>query len=288
MGLLDFLDGTKRAAKASAAAATEALVADMTAALSRDATVSTDSLGVGITTYTAAITGARRELPHLVSRLNGAITGLGRTDDLEVRIAESAAPDAPFSSLLIIGQKRDADMLDFLVRTHDQLLAGFPGTSVLVDGSYGGFTVSGVARDDAVPAARRLITWWEDMLAAELEHWPFSEIEMTIGGTAEEPDISYSVDLDEPEDNAAPVPLEEKRQEARRAVAAWTRSLPDLEALAKTRVRSGYAVRFSFTPTKFKPQVIVEELKTGDEDEDETAEVVAAIRFHHPASTVKA
>ncbi|MCC3302943.1 hypothetical protein [Arthrobacter sp. zg-Y895] len=288
MGFLDFLDGTKRAAKASAAAAAEALAAEITAALPGGATVSADSWSVGFTTYTAAITGTRRELPLLVSRLNGAVNGLGRTDDLEVRIVESAAPDALFSSLRIIGQSRDADVLDFLVRTHGELLAGFPGTSVLVDGSYGGFTVSGVARDDAVPAARRLIKWWEDMLAADLEHWPVSEVEMTIGGTAEEPEISYSVALDEPEDDAAPVPLEEKRQEAGRAVAAWTRSLPDLEALAKTRVRSGYAARFSFTPTKFKPRVVVEDLETGDEDEDEAAEVVAAIRFHHPASTVKA
>ncbi|MCC9175195.1 hypothetical protein [Arthrobacter sp. zg-Y179] len=288
MGFLDFLDGTKRAAKASAAAATEALVADLTAALPKDATVSARSWGVGTTTYTAAVTGSRRELPILVSRLNGAIHGLGRTDDLEVRIEESAAPDAPFSSLLIIGQHRDADVLAFLVRMHEELLAGFPRASVLVDGSYGGFTVSGVARDDAVPAARRLVTWWEDMLAAELERWPMSEVEMTIGGTAEEPEISYSVALDEPEDGAAPVSLEEKRQEARRAVAAWIQSLPDLEALAKTRVRPGYAVRFSFTPTKFKPRVVVEDLETGDEDEDETAEMVAATRYHHPASTVKA
>ena len=158
----------------------------------------------------------------MVSRLREAINALGRTDDLELRIAESAEPEARYSSLQITGKDRDPEVLDFLVRTHEDLLALFPGESVLVDGSYGCFTVSGVERDDAVPAARRLVTWWEGMLAADLEDWLISEIKLTSGGTAEDPEISYSVALDEPEDDADPalVPLEEKQQEAGRAVTA--------------------------------------------------------------------
>lgn len=290
MGIFDVFSPAKRAEKASAEAAVTALTAELTAAAPREARVSARSWSIRSTEYVVSISGTRRDMPALVRRLNRAINGLGRIDDLELRIAESADPDAVFSSLRIIGKNRDPEVLDFLVRAHEELLALFPGESVLVDGSYGGFTVSGVERDDAVPAARRLVTWWEGMLAADLEQWPISEIELTIGGIAEEPEISYAVALDEPDDDddaSVPVPLEEKRQEARRAIAAWTDSLPDLEALAKVRARSGYAARFSFTPTKFKPRLLVEDLETGDEDEDEAAEVVAAIRFHHPASKVK-
>jgi hypothetical protein len=286
MGLFDLFSPAKRAEKASAEAA---VTAELTSALPRDAKITADSWSVGFTTYTVTLPGTRRELPLVVSRLKEAINALGRTDDLELRISESAEPEARYSSLRITGKNRDPEVLDFLVRTHEELLALFPGESVLVDGSYGCFTVSGVERDDAVPAARRLVTWWEGMLAVNLGHWPISEIELTIGGTAEDPEVSYSVALDEPEDDADPalVPLDEKRQEARRAITAWTESLPDLEALAKVPARSGYASRFSFTPTKFKPRLLVEDLETGDEDEDEVAEVVNAIRFHHPASKVK-
>jgi hypothetical protein len=289
MGLFDAFSPAKRAEKASAEAAVTALTAELTSALPRDAKITADSWSVGFTTYTAVLPGTRRELPLVVSRLKEAINALGRTDDLELRIAESAEPEARYSSLRITGKNRDAEVLEFLVRTHEELLTLFPGESVLVDGSYGGFTVSGVARDAAVPAARRLVTWWEGVLAADLGDWPISEIELTIGGTTEDPEISYSVALDEPEDDADPasVPLGEKRQEARRAIAAWTESLPDLEALAKVRARPGYAARFSFTPTTFKPRLLVEDLETGDEDEDEAAKVVAAIRSHHPASKVK-
>ena len=108
-------------------------------------------------TYTVAISGSRRQLPLLVSRLNVAISGLGRTDDLELRIAESADPDAVFSSLRITGKNRDPEVRDFLVRTHNELLDRFPGHSVSVDGSSGGFMVSGVAREDAAASARLLV-----------------------------------------------------------------------------------------------------------------------------------
>ena len=108
------------------------------------------------------ITGIRRQLPLLVSRLNAAINGLGRTDDPELRIAESTDPDAMFFSLRITGKNRDPEVGDFLVRTHNELLDRFPEHTVSVDGSSGGFTVSGVARDDSAAAEQLLIAWWEE------------------------------------------------------------------------------------------------------------------------------
>jgi hypothetical protein len=177
-------------------------------------------------------------------------------------------------------------VLDFLVRTHDELVARIPGKSIEVDGNYGGYAVTAVAREDAVSTARLLVSWWEGMLASDLERWPISGITLNIGGTADEPELSYAVDLGESEE--APMGLEEKRKEAQRAVAAGTGNLDNLEALTKARVRSGYAVQFGFTPINFMPQVVVEDLDSGDENRDETAEIVEAIRFHNPATKVTA
>ena len=127
------------------------------------------------------------------------------------------------------------------------------------------------------------------MLAADLEAWPISDLTLGIGGTAEEPEISYVVELGDPEEDddagPVPVPLEQSRQEARRAVAAWTAGLEDLEAALQAGVRPGYAARLTFAAPKFKPRLVVEELDSGDEDE--TAELVPAIRFRNPESKVK-
>ena len=121
--------------------------------------------------------------------------------------------------------------------------------------------VSGVTRDDAAAAARLLGAWWEHLLAANLQAWPSSDLTLGIGGTAEEPEVSYVVELGDPEEEddagPVPVPLEQSRQEARPTLAA----------------------------PKFTPRLVVEELDSGDEDEDETAELVAAVRFRHPESS---
>ena len=246
---------------------------------------------MGFTTCTAAITGTRRQLPLLVSRLNAAINGLGRTDDLELQIAESADSAAVFSSLRITEKNRDRQVLDFLVRTHAELLDRFPEHSVPVDGSSGGLTVSGVTRDYAARAAQLLIAWWEELRAADLQDWPGSDLTLGIGVTAEEPEVSYVVERGDPDEDddagAVPVPMEQNRQEAGRAVAAWSAGLEDLGALLQAGLRPGYAARLTFAARKFKPRVVVEELESGDEDEDGTAELPTAIRFRNPMSRVK-
>ncbi|MBP3043968.1 hypothetical protein KKR91_05020 [Arthrobacter jiangjiafuii] len=293
MGLFDVLSSSRRAAKDTA----EAMVTALTAAAPREAQVSAERSGVGLqhlsTTLKVSVVGTRRGMSALVDRLAEPIGQLGKADELELRITESADDAAIFSSLLIGGWRRDREDLDFLVRAHDELVARIPGESVLVDGHYAGFTVSGVARDDAVATAGVLGAVWEDILTDGLGNWPETCIAVEIGGTAEEPEISYAVELggDGEDDDVGtlPVPLAERQEEARRAIAAWRESLADLDALMKVRPRAGYGVRFGFTPLKFKPRLAVEDWESGDEDEGEADEVVASVKHHHPASklTVK-
>ena len=83
---------------------------------------------MGFTTYTVAVAGTRRQLPALVLRLNAAINGLGRTDDLELRIAESADPDAMFSSLRIAGKNRDLECGTSWCAPRMSCWTGFRGT----------------------------------------------------------------------------------------------------------------------------------------------------------------
>ncbi|MBP3037167.1 hypothetical protein J2M53_13025 [Arthrobacter sp. zg-ZUI100] len=290
MGLFDVLSSSRRAAKDTA----EAMVTALAAAAPREAQVSAERSGVGLqhlsTTFKVSVVGTRRGMSALVDRLAEPIGQLGKADELELRITD-ADDAAVFSSLLIGGWRRDREDLDFLVRAHNELVARIPGESVLVDGHYAGFRVSGVARDDAVPTAGVLGAVWEDILTDGLGNWPETCIAVEIGGTAEEPEISYAVELggdgEDDDVETLPAPLAERQEEARRAIAVWRESLADLDALVKVRPHAGYGVRFGFTPLKFKPRLAVEDLETGDEDEDEAAEVVASVKHHHPASKLK-
>lgn len=286
MALFGLFSGAKKAA----AAAAEARVAELTAALSgAAATVSVDRYHPPLpSTYTVAVLGTRREFPALVSRLGGAIEGLDQHSEIELRIAESAEPGAVFSTLLIPGWRPlDRNRMEHLLRAHERLRDRFPHHSLKIDGGYGSYTVSGVGRAEAVSVARLLVSWWEETLAADPGLWPESGIAVEIGGP--EPEISYVLELEGPEDKSGHAsPPEEQRAFERRAVAAWTGSLGDLEALAKVHVRHGYAVKLDFAPVTLQPRLEVEDLDTGIGDSDEAAEVASAIRFHNAASTIEA
>lgn len=166
------LFGRKRA-KNEAAAAVEAWKAEVSAGLPA-AQVSADTwtgpfvpAHLAATTYTVSIPGSRSELATVVGRLSGPIQALGAADTLDLRVVESPAPGAAYSSLVLSGEKRDRDWLHSLVRTHDSLVERVPGMSVLIGGLNGRCTVLNVARVDAVSTARLLISWWEEQLTGE-------------------------------------------------------------------------------------------------------------------------
>lgn len=286
MGLLNVFSGARRAA----AAAADARVAELTMALPYDAQVTVETNKEPQTTnYSVRIIGSRTQFQALMASTGPVIRTLGRYEELDLRITESEEPGAAFSSILVSAHARDEAHTDSLVRGHDSLLALLPAHSIKVEGVYAGYTVTGVAQPDAVCVAGILVRWWEQMLSLELELWPVSGISVEIGGTADVPKISYSVDLEGPDDDSDihQVPLEEQRHHAQRAIAAWTENLGDLEAMSKVRPRPGYGVRLGFTPTELEPRVLVEDLETGDEAEDERAEVEAGIRFHNAGSKIR-
>lgn len=138
-----------------------------------------------------------------------------------MRIAESTDDDAVSSLLLIAGSWRDRQDPDCLV------LACLPGFRAKRCWSTG-HTVNGVARENAVTTARLLAAISEDMLAVDQENWVKPASPWISGGTTDEPEISYTVELGAVED------------------------------------------------------------ETGEKDDAKVAEVLESIRFHHPASTLKA
>ena len=290
MGLFGLFSGPRRAATAAA----EARVAELTMALPFDTEVSAEvNAAPGTTTYTVLMLGSRAGFPALVDSTGAVIRSLGDYEELDLRIAESAEPGAGYSSILVSGHARDQLQLDSLLRGHDSLLPLMSGRSLKVEGQYAGYTVTGVAPDDAVRVAGVLVRWWEQTLATELELWPLSGISVEIGGTADDPGVSYAVELEGPEyesddeSETREVPLEEQRRYAQQAIAAWTDNLGDLAAMAKVRPRPGYGVRLGFTPRKLKPRVVVEDLETGDESQEEASEIVAGIQFHNPGSKTR-
>lgn len=291
MGICDVFSKTKRAAAAAATAAVEARVAELAAALPFDAQVSvaTDKVPMP-TVYTVMVLGTRREFPALVNRSAEVIESLGRYEELDLRVAESMESGAVFSSLRISGRTTDAPHLDALVRGHDSLIEILPGQPLMVEGSHAGYAVSAVKSEEAVDVARLLGRWWENMLATELALWPSSGITVEIGEKADEPDISYAIDIEgsDGELDAVAVPLEQKREYARRAVAAWNEGLGDLEAMAKVKARRGYVIRLGFTPITLNPSVVAEDQEEFEDDQDEANEIAEAIRFHNPGSKITA
>ena len=190
----------KRAAKAKAAAAVDAWIAGATAALP-GAQVSGDSWtgpsfmrGLTASTYTVTTLGSRSHLSAVLTRLAPQIEALGQNDTLHLQIAESDAPGAPHSRLTIAGEKRDREWLQFLVRTHDALVSRMPEQSVLLGGLNGRCTVLEVAREDALPTPRLLISWWEEQQTAAAGDTPLSGLSLEIGGVYDNPEITYTVD----------------------------------------------------------------------------------------------
>lgn len=282
----DVFSGAGRAATAAA----HARVADLTMALPIDAQVSVAiNKEPQATTYSVLLLGSRRGFPALAACTSPVIRDLGTYEELDLRIAETAESGAAFSSILVGGVSRDQRVLDSLVRGHDSLLALLADQSLLVDGLSGGYTVTRVAHESAVHVAGVLAGWWGGMLASEPELWPVSGISVEIGGTSDDPGISYAVDLEGTDDASGtrPVPPDEHQQYARRAIAAWTENLGDLGVMSKVRLRRGYGVRLGFTATELKPRVVAEDLESGDEAEEEASEIAAAIRFHNPRSTIQ-
>lgn len=300
MGLLNFLL-TKKSAKVEAAADAAAWVTDVTAALP-GAQVSVDSwagrrysdYGV-FNTYTVQIRGNRSEFPAMVGRLASSIDALRDGDRLNLQIAESEAPGAVYSRLLLAGENRERSWVHFLVQAHDALAARIPGESLLIDGVSGRFTVMAVSRGEAARAARTLISWWEDLLVAELERWTLAGLSLEIGGGHDDPEISYTVDLpgsfdadgvdlDEP---AAPLSPAEKRERIQLGAAAWTGSLGDLATAATLDLRSGHSIEIQFLPPGFEPHLLVLEQDTGVWNKEETARIGEAIKSRNPASVLR-
>lgn len=288
MGIFDVFSGTKRAAAAAATAAVEARVAELTAALPFDAQISvaTDKVPMP-TVYTVMELGTRREFPELVNRTAEVIESLGRYEELDLRISESIESGAVFSSLRISGRTTDRPHIDSLVRGHDSLVEILPDQTLMVEGSHAGYAVSAVKSEEAVNVARLLGRWWENMLETELALWS-SEIMVEIGEKADEPEISYAIDIEgsDGELDAVAVPLEQKREYAQRAVAAWNENLGDLEAMTKVKARRGYVIRLGFTPTALNPIVVAEDQEEFEDDKDEANEIAEAIRFHNPGSKI--
>ncbi|MCV9993411.1 hypothetical protein OIU93_03760 [Paeniglutamicibacter sp. ZC-3] len=289
MGIFDVFSGTKRAAAAAATATVEARVAELAAALPFDAQISvaTDKVPMP-TVYTVMVLGTRRELPALVNRTAEVIESLGRYEELDLRISESMESGAVFSSLRISGRTTDRPHIDSLVRGHDSLVEILPDQTLMVEGSHAGYAVSAVKSEEAVNVARLLGRWWENMLETELALWSSSEIMVEIGEKADEPEISYAIDIEgsDGELDAVAVPPEQKREYAQRAVAAWNESLGDLEAMTKVKARRGYVIRLGFTPTALNPIVVAEDQEEFEDDEDEANEIAEAIRFHNPGSKI--
>lgn len=300
MGLLSFLQ-TKKAAKSTAAADAEAWVANVSAALP-GAQVSVESwagrryadYGV-FNSYTVQVRGNRSEFPALAGRLAASIDALRSGDRLNLQIAEAEAPGAVYSRLLLAGENRERSWVHFLVQTHDALATHIPGESLLIDGVSGRFTVMAVTRGEAVPTAQALISWWEDLLVAELERWPLTGLSLEIGGGHDDPEISYTVDLPgsldedgmELEGPAVPLPAAGMRERIRLAVAAWTGGLADLDAATALSVRPGYALEFEFRLPAPAPRLAVLERDTGVWNQEEAVRMVAAIRARNPASGLR-
>lgn len=289
MGIFDVFSGAKRAAAAAATAVVEARVAELRAALPFDTQISVEADKVPMpTVYIVMVLGTRREFPALVNRTAQVIESLGRYEELDLRIAESMESGARFSSLRISGRTTDGPHLDSLVRGHDSLIEILPGQTLMVEGSHAGYAVSAVKSEEAVDVARNLGRWWENMLETELALWSSSGITVEIGEKADEPEISYAIDIEgsDGELDAVAVPLEQKREYAQRAVVAWNEGLGDLEAVIKVKARRRYVVRLGFTPTTLDPIVVAEDQEEFEDDEDEANEIAEAIRFHNPGSKI--
>lgn len=300
MGFLDFLSSDKRAKAREDKTAIDKRMADFQAVVPAGVTVSVETGRGGVfTVYTLHMTGNRSEYPILVSRIAGVLGSLGRLDEVDIRITTGEEAHSVFSLVRISGQNTAPQAIDSLVRGHDTFLALLPHHSLEIVGSYGSFTVSGVSRAQAVDVARDMADGWEAFLATEIALWPLSEIAVHVGEPTEDPDISYTVGIagtlegfddesdDELDDEDPAISLAETREHAQLALAAWRENLGDLAAVGKSRVRRGFAAHLYFTASRFKPRLTVEDLEEYEDDADEGAELVAAIRFHNPQSRIK-
>lgn len=302
MGIFDFLSADKRAQARADRAVMDQRVAEFKAVAPAGVEVGVETGRDGIfTAYTLQMRGNRTEYPILLVRTGAILAGLGPLDQVDLRITSGAGSQEIFSLVRISGQNTGAQSIHSLMQGHDALLALLPEHSLTVDGSYGTLTVSGVQRAEAVAVAAHLANAWEAFLATSIELWPISEMAVHIGSSVEDPQISYAVGIAGTDDDADhdtvsdlddddlddDVPLSETRKNAARALAAWRANLGDLEAVGKVRIGKGFAARLYFTQTKFKPRLRVEDLEEFEDDADEAAEMVAAIRFHNPASKIK-
>lgn len=295
------LFGGKRAAKAKAAAEVDAWVAGATAALP-GAQVSGDSWtgpsfmrGLTASTYTVKTLGSRSHLSAVLTRLAPQIEALGQNDTLHLQVAASDAPDAPHSRLTIAGEKRDRDWLQFLVRTHDALVSRMPDQSILLGGLNGRCTVLDVSREDALPTARLLISWWEEQQTTAAGDTPLSGLSLEIGGIHDDPEITYTVDPSglfdvdgvELEQPAEPLPAGDKREQIRLAVAAWNGSLADLDTAVRLDLRPGSAIEIQSLPPGYEPRLLVLEREAGTWNKEETARIGEVLRSRNPASAVR-
>ena len=295
------LFGGKRGAKAKTAAEVDAWVAGANAALP-GAQVSGDTWtgpffmrGLTANTYTVKTLGSRSHLSTVLSRLSPQIDALGQNDTLNLQVAESNAPGAVHSRLTVSGEKRDREWLQFLVRAHDALVARMPDQSVLLGGLNGRCTVLEVAREDALPTARLLISWWEEQQIAEAGHSPLSGLSLEIGGVCDNPEITYTVDPSgafdvdgvELEQPAEPLSAADQREQIRLAVTAWNGSLDDLDTAAGLDLPPGYAIEVQSFAPEFEPRLLVLERDTGTWNKDETARIGEALRSHNPSSAVR-
>ncbi|MFC8302677.1 hypothetical protein ACFUCV_03230 [Specibacter sp. NPDC057265] len=297
MGIFDFLSADKRAQARAEKAAMDKRVADFKAVLPAGAGVSVETGRDGIfTAYTLHMNGNRTEYPILLARTAPILAGLGRLDEVDLRITTGSGGKGAVSLLRISGQNPGPQAINSLVQGHDALLALLPNHSLTVDGRYGNFTVAGVQRTEAVEVGRQLAKAWEAFLADHLELWPLSEMAVHIGASTSDPQLSYAVGIagtdDDFEDGAndddgLEVPLDESRKNAARALAAWRDSLADLDAMGKVTIRRGFCARLHFQPPTFEPRLTVENLEEFEDDAQEAAEMVAAIHFHNPDSKLK-
>lgn len=294
MGLFDFLSSAKRAE----AAAVEEGTAELHAALSAHArgAVDTSAPPVVGSGYAASVIHDRRNIDPLVRAIQSLLPGLAGHHDVELRVAESEATNAPFS-LILLPKRWNADDITVMLRVHASLLALLPQYSLVVDGWYLGFTIKGVARQDAAQVARLAIEWWAGLMDSELAGWPNSDLSVEVGDL-HEPEISYVIGAAPDADDEAfeneldsanetlpeneTVSEAETRINAARAVSAGIDKLRILDAVANSRSRPGFRIELGFTPTTLTPRVKVIDIDSGEKDENETRELTADLNLLSP------
>jgi hypothetical protein len=282
MGLLSFMTGTTPPYDA---AATQARVDAMTAALPEGAEVTVVEPDKDIElTYLVSVVTDRAT----TSALLRAVTQVAASDEGRWTVSfsthDSEDESSAYSSLELPSHRQP--LFETLLAAHDELYAVIPGRSISLDADDGTFAVSDVPAGSAVATARAAAVWWERVLATAPPAWVDSSLSVDIGGDGVNVDVTYSTTVErEPE-------LGGRRETGdaewvAQVLAAWTDSLPVLEAVLRLPVPPEHAVDLTFSDSTLRPRLSVTHHDTFEEDEDAANELVATVRRHVPGTTLE-